>query len=269
MNPQSYSETRQLVRKNWDEMAAWYDEKQGDEGDLWHRTLIDPALLQVVGNVAGQRVLDLGCGNGYLARKLARQGGIVTGVDSSARLIERAKAREEKNRLGIDYHTRDAADLKMLGDNGFDIVVSNMALMDIARADLAIRESSRVLRPEGRFVASLSHPCFDTGLSSAWLIERVWATSTIWRKVGRYREPHEDWIPWKIAPGQVMETINYHRPLSWYFRILRDAGFAVTGFEEPTPTPEFIANSLQGEWIAQIPVHCVIEAMKLLGKIKH
>lgn len=267
MSPQSPDETRRVAKKNWDEMAAWYDEKQGDEGDLWHRTLIDPVLLQVLGSVAGLKVLDLGCGNGYLARKLARQGAKVTGVDSSARLIERAKAREGQSQLGITYHITDAANLEILDDDSFDIAVSNMALMDIARADLAIREASRVLRPQGRFVASLSHPCLDTGLSSAWVIERVWSTSTVWRKVSRYREPHEDWVPWNIAPGQVVETISYHRPLSWYFRALRDAGFAVTAFEEPAPTPEFIANSLQGEWIAQIPVQCVIEALKLPAKL--
>ena len=58
----------------WEQMAAWYDEKMGDEGDLWHRALIDPTLLQVLGPVAGQRLLDLACGNGYLARRFARLG---------------------------------------------------------------------------------------------------------------------------------------------------------------------------------------------------
>ncbi len=67
MNPVSTDEPSQsVVRKNWDEMAAWYDEKQGDEGDLWHRTLVDPVLLRVVGNVAGLQLSDLGCGNGHL-----------------------------------------------------------------------------------------------------------------------------------------------------------------------------------------------------------
>jgi hypothetical protein len=51
-------------------MAAWYDDKQGDGGDLWHRALIDPALLQVLGSVSGERVLDFACGNGYLARRV-------------------------------------------------------------------------------------------------------------------------------------------------------------------------------------------------------
>jgi ubiquinone/menaquinone biosynthesis C-methylase UbiE len=47
-------------------------QQQGDEGDLWHRTLIDPALLRVLGPLEGQHVLDLACGNGYIARKLAK-----------------------------------------------------------------------------------------------------------------------------------------------------------------------------------------------------
>ncbi len=263
MNPASTDEPRQnVVRKNWDEMAAWYDEKQGDEGDLWHRTLIDPALLQVVGNVAGLQVLDLACGNGYLARKLAKQGAKVTGVDSSVRLIELARARENKNPLSITYHTVDAANLEMLEDESFDIAVSNMAIMNIARADVAIREASRILQLKGRLVMSLSHPCFDTGNSSAWLIERVSLKTTVYRKVSRYREPHEQFVPWNYSPGHVVETVSYHRPLSWYFQALGDASFVVTAFKEPEPTQEFLSGSLQGEWIAQIPVHCVIEALK-------
>jgi ubiquinone/menaquinone biosynthesis C-methylase UbiE len=157
--------------------------------------------LQVVGSVTGLRVLDLGCGNGYLARKLAKQSAKVTGVDSSVRLIELARARENKNPLGITYHATDAANLEMLEDESFDITISNMAMMNIARADVAIRGASRVLRPEGRLVMSLSHSCFETG-NSAWLIERVSLKTTVYRKVSRYREPHEEFVPWNYSPGQ-------------------------------------------------------------------
>lgn len=52
----------------WDEMAAYWDELQGDEGDLRHRTLIDPALFAVLGPVKCLDMLNLGCGNGYVAR---------------------------------------------------------------------------------------------------------------------------------------------------------------------------------------------------------
>ena len=73
---------------DWEEIAAWWDERQGEEGDLWHRTLIDPTLLRVLGPVEGLHVLDLACGNGYLSRKLARSGARVTAVDASAAMID-------------------------------------------------------------------------------------------------------------------------------------------------------------------------------------
>ncbi len=75
----------------WNHMAEWWDHHIGEEGDLWHRALIDPPLLRLVGEVSGKCVLDLACGNGYLSRRFARQGATVIGVDASASLIERAQ----------------------------------------------------------------------------------------------------------------------------------------------------------------------------------
>ena len=97
-------------------MAAWWDEAQGEEGDVWHRTLIDPTLLMVLGQVDGLKVLDLACGNGYLSRRLARSGATVTGVDASVPIIELARSREEREPLSITYHVADAARLDMLED---------------------------------------------------------------------------------------------------------------------------------------------------------
>ena len=247
----------------WDQMAEWWDEKLGDEGDLWHRALIDPPLLQLVGQVNGLRVLDLACGNGYLSRRFARQGALVTSVDTNVPLIARVQAREEREQLGIRYHIADAARLEMLTENQFDLVVCNMALMDIEDAATAFQEVARVLRPQGRFVASLAHPCFDKVKTSGWEIEHIYPTTTIWRKMSHYREIAVDVLPWLNIPGKVVSTRAHHRPLSWYFRALRAAGLVVAALEEPEPTEEFLASSPQGAWIAEIPLHCVIEAWKL------
>ncbi len=247
----------------WERMAEWYDAKMGDEGDLWHRALIDPTLFRVLGDVRGQRVLDLACGNGYVARKLRRAGAEVVGVDASAPIIERARAREAAAPLGITYHLADAVRLDRLADGAFDSVVCNMALMDMEDAEGAIGEAARVLRPGGRFVASLCHPCFDTGPSSIWAVERTLRETTVFRKVSHYREPHEDRIPWRIAPDEIHETVSYHRPLSWYVRALRESGFALTALEEPAPTEEFVEEeSPHGPWIVEIPMHVVFEATK-------
>jgi ubiquinone/menaquinone biosynthesis C-methylase UbiE len=244
-------------------MAEWWDEKLGDEGDLWHRTLIDPPLLQLVGDVAGLRLLDLACGNGYLSRRFARQGAAVTGVDTNAAIIERARLREAREPLGITYQVADAALLGPLADGTFDLVVCNMALMDIEDAAAALLEVARVLRPGGRFVASLSHPCFDKVNTSGWAIEQIYPVTTIWRKMSRYRDVTMDEMRWYEIADRPIYTPAYHRPLSWYFRALRAAGLGVAAFEEPAPTAEFMASSPQGPWIAEIPLHCVIEAWKI------
>jgi ubiquinone/menaquinone biosynthesis C-methylase UbiE len=247
----------------WDKMAYWWDEKQGDEGDLWHRALIDPPLLRLAGDVRGLQVLDLACGNGYLSRRFARQGATVTAVDANAPLIEIVRAREEQEPLGITYHVTDASHLDMLEDGVVDLVICSMALMDIENATGAIQEVSRVLKSRGRFVASISHPCFDKVNTSGWDIEYVYPTTTIWRKMSHYREIAVDDLPWLRVPGNVINTRAYHRPLSWYFRTLRASGLLVAAFEEPEPTEELLANSEQGTWIAEIPLHCVIEAWKI------
>ncbi len=245
----------------WARLADWYDAKQGDDGDLWHRTLIDPAFLSVVGDVRGLRVLDLACGNGYLSRRFARAGAAVVGVDASAPIIERAKAREAKDPLGIRYLAADATQRLPLASRTFDLVASNMALMDMEDAEGAIQEVARVLKPRGRFIASLCHPCFDQGPSSTWVMERFFRTTKVWRKIARYRQPFADEMPWGIEDRTVM-TVGYHRPLSWYARVLRDAGFLIRSLEEPEPTKEFIEGSPQGPYVTEIPLHLVIEAVK-------
>jgi SAM-dependent methyltransferase len=244
-------------------MATWLDEKHQDEGDLWHRALIDPSVFRLLGPVTGQRVLELACGNGYLAHKLARLGAEVTAIDASPALIALAKKRSARLQLAIAYHVADAARIEVLLDASFDVVVSNMALMDIEDAAGAIREVARVLRTAGRFIASLSHPCFDVPNASAWVIERADFQTRVWRKTGRYRDAFKGSIPWQLAgPRGFHQTPAFHRPLSWYFRALKDAGLVVAMLEEPVPTEEFIAKDPQGEWIAQIPLHIVLEARK-------
>jgi hypothetical protein len=83
----------------------------------------------------------------------------------------------------------------------------------------------------------------------------------VWRKIARYRKPFADDMPWGIEERAV-STIGYHRPLSWYARVLRDAGFLIRSLEEPEPTKEFIEGSPQGPYVVEIPLHLVLEAIK-------
>ena len=221
-----------------------------------------------MGPLAGRRVLDVGCGNGSLARQLAWQGAQVTGVDASPPIIVQAQQREAQKKLGIDYHVADAARMEPIGDSGFDLVVSCMALQDIPDAAETIREAARVLRPMGRLVALFSHPCFDVPEASAWVVEHVPYVITRWRKVRRYRAVSDVPFAWKPPSGGEVVTRSYHRPLSWYFRALSEAGFVVLGLEEPAPTQEFAQGEAGDSWpdtpfLEQIPLHCIIDARKM------
>lgn len=258
-----------MTREGWDELADWRDHRMGERGDLWHRAIIDPTLLDVVGPVRGLRVLDLACGNGYLARRWAREGAAsVLGVDLSARNVAHARRREGRRPSGASFRVADAAHLPFLPNRSLDLVVANMALQDIPDAASVIREVARVLRRGGRFVFSGSHPCFDLDDRSLWVVERSrgddgsWR-DLVWRKVRGYRDERTVRVPWDLPGRETGYTLAYHRTLSSYVRMLRDAGFGLTRLEEPAPLPEAIEKSPQGPFLREIPLHVVVEAFRL------
>ncbi len=169
---------------------------------------------------------------------------------------------QQREEFRIKYLQLDADNLQTLGNASFDIVLANMTLMDMKNAEGAIRESSRVLRRNGRLVASISHPCFDNGEFSSWLMEKTGYLETVSRKIRNYREPSDTLIDWRVSPDQLRQTRSYHRPLSWYAKILSSFGFLISALEEPEPNQEFIEKDPQGHWIRDIPLHLVIEAVK-------
>lgn len=248
-----------MSKREWASLADWFDESQGDDGDLWHRTLIFPGILKVIGKVRDRDILDVGCGNGSLARILARMGNRVTGVDGSPGIVEHAKAREAAKPLGASFFPTDAANLSMFEANSFDLVTSCMALMDMPDAAGAIKEMGRVVRRSGRCVMLFSHPCFDIPRASSWLNEWGFGhPETLSLRLVRYREVFSEWLRWSDKVD--FEMLAHHRPMSWYFRAIRDAGMAVTMLDEPEPTPEFLAQSESGAAVAKFPLHVVIEA---------
>lgn len=173
-------------------------------------------VVKLLAPQPGERILDLGCGDGVLTSELVRLGCEVVGVDSSAELVAEARRR------GIDARVMDAEELRFAGE--FDAVFSNAALHWMTRPDLVIRGSWRALRPGGRFVAELGgHGC----------IARIEAALT------------EALARRGIDGGA-------HNP--WYFPIaedygarLRRAGFAVETIEL-FPRPTVLPGDL-GEWL--------------------
>jgi 2-polyprenyl-3-methyl-5-hydroxy-6-metoxy-1,4-benzoquinol methylase len=186
------------------------------------------ALVELVGPVAGLRVLDVACGHGRITRELARRGADVTGIDISGVLIARARQTEQNEPLGIRYVHADVAARASLGDDPFDLAVCNFGLSDIDDLDGAITAVSYALRPGGHFVFSILHPCFPGGkdISGSWP-----ATGSY------YDEGH--WTAQDAQSTLRRQVGANHRMLSTYLGTLRRHGLWLDQIAEPPPEPDW------------------------------
>src|SRR6185503_8112351 len=117
---------------SWNRVADAYAHGQASGIDYYRYEFFGPAQLAVCGEVGGREILDVGCGNGYFARALARRGARVAGIDISPRMIEHATRQEAAEPLGIEYRVLDAALLPAgFAAQSFDMVTSCMALQDM------------------------------------------------------------------------------------------------------------------------------------------
>lgn len=223
-------------REVWDRKAAFWDALHGDEGNSFHRTLVSPTVEGLLQLRPGEHVLDLACGSGVLARRLAALGAVVTAVDFSAALLARARQRAESTGLEIDFRVADVTDetaLRALGEGQFDAVTSTMALMDIAEIAPLFRATRYLLKPGGRVVIATAHPAFfsnDPVLVAERTEEDGELLERLYMKVERYQRGYaRKGLGARDDPA--LHTY-YHRSLSALLRPAFDAGLALDGLEE-------------------------------------
>ncbi|SHG25269.1 Methyltransferase domain-containing protein [Streptoalloteichus hindustanus] len=181
--------------------------------DGFHNAHYDrPACLELLGDVAGRRVLDAACGPGLYAEELVARGAHVTGLDNSPRMIELCRHRVPSG----EFRVHDLADrLDWLPDGSVDLVLFALALEYVDDRTSVLRELRRVLRPDGALVLSRQHPTGDWlrhggSYFDVRVIEEVWSKG--WRV--RY------WLA----------------PLERTCEELREAGFLIERLVEPRPT---------------------------------
>ena len=210
------------------------------------------------GALAGARICDLCCGEGYVGRWLMRRGAReVVGVDLSRSLIEVAKARA--NAGGLSYFAEDAARLDEIPGGPFDVVVCHMGLQDVADHRALFAGARRVLEPGRPFVFSLLHPCFmapchvtqapptiigDDGQPVAISVRR-YATEGYWNSGGDGVRGHMG---------------AHHRMISTYVNDLMAAGFALEAMEELLPNQGPPGSAPLEGLYAEIPTVLLIAA---------
>ncbi|MFW9849618.1 MAG: class I SAM-dependent methyltransferase [Candidatus Thorarchaeota archaeon] len=217
------------------------DQEQLDEGDPNRRYVIDPSLMSLIGSVDGLKILDAGCGNGYLSRKLASIGALVTGVDFTSSFIEYCKQRESEKHLGCSFVQASIDNLSTFDDSHFDLVVSNVVIGDVVNYKQAFREINRVLKDKGRFIWSNTHPVFGrtAGAYDLKLPQDSHRQEDRFCKVvDRYFDSGGQLFDWDGHELWFMD-----RTLTEYSKALKDAGFVISEIIEPKPTPKVIQEN--------------------------
>ena len=162
-------ETQEL----WEGKADFWDAQMG-EGNPFHRVLVGPSVERLLAPQSGETFLDVACGNGQFARRLAQLGARVVATDFSATFLARARARTTENAERIDYRLVDATDeaqLLALGMGRFDGAVCSMALMDMPTIVPLLSALAKLIKPGGRFVFAIPHACFNSNATRLGIAE--------------------------------------------------------------------------------------------------
>lgn len=242
------------VREIWDANASFWSERMG-EGNLFHLQLLEPTILNLLELQPDQRVLEIACGNGQLARKLASLGAQVVATDLSPNMIEQAAARSNEFADRLTFRVVDAtneAELHALSTNAFDAVVCNMAIMDMSEIDPLLSSIAHLLKPHGRFIYSICHPCFNsiyTRFNAEMKDEEGEIIETRTLRLDGYMT---------AKPGKGLAMIGqpriqyyFHRPLHELFNAAFRAGLVLDGLEEKNFSPEIS----QPRWAAWTNFH--------------
>ncbi len=234
------------VKRYWDENAEAWTHLARAGYDTYRDYLNTPAFFQMLPDVTGLAGIDIGCGEGYNTRLLAKRAARMTALDISEVFIQYARSSKDHAPSGLNYLVASAVELPF-ADATFDFATSFMSLMDIPETEQVIAEAYRVLKPGGFLQFSISHPCYTTPYRRNLRNEQG-VTYAI--EVGDYFRrldgELEEWI-FSAAPPEVkagwpkFRIPRFTRTLSQWLNLLMEKGFVLERVEEPYPDDRVVS----------------------------
>ncbi len=230
----------------WRQSAEWWQREFTDGVDPEYTEQILPIVTSSLSDPG--LVLDVGTGEGQVARALVAHGHQVAGVDPIESQVVLAQERSMATQAGSSWFAQAAAAGLPFRSDSFDHAVACLVFEHIDDVDGAISELARVVRPGGTFLFLLNHPLLQTP-GSGWIDDQI-------------IEPPEQY--WRIGPylvetatvEEVQKDVHIrfvHRPLSRYVNTLADHGFVLVEMMEPSPPPSFLAQAPEYEDASTIP----------------
>ena len=220
--------SRADIEKEWDAIAPIRDTQISKGKDISFSKVLLPAINQLTINSDFNRVLDVGCGVGFVTELLSIKASSIVGVDLSKRSVEFAQKRLSNTHHASFFYGSIEEFAEQVAPHSFSLAVANMTLM--AAIDLVglLRSVARLVRTGAHFIFTTTHPCF-------W--PHYWGyENTDWFQ---YHQEILVEAPFKISFDVArVPTTHVHRPLSQYINSLIEVGFRIEAVIEPFPPPD-------------------------------
>ncbi|MCH8205682.1 MAG: class I SAM-dependent methyltransferase [Chloroflexi bacterium] len=225
------------MRDAWNTNAEHWNERMG-EGNDFYNYLVRPSQDRLLGIKQDELVVEIACGNGNFTRHLAGLGARVIAADISERMVEIARQRTTLNADRIEYRVVDATDtgqLLALGERRFDAAVCNMAMMDMTDIKPLLSSLARMLKLDGRFVFTITHPCFNSTRTIARVTEYLErdGEEIVEHSVKMSEYIRSSMYQERAMAGMAALQFGFHRPIREVFNACFEAGFVMDGIEEP------------------------------------
>ena len=218
--------TNKDIAQEWDRIAYFRLQQLEDGKDSSMDRIIMPMLLDLSNNLNFNNVIDVGCGVGYVTKKIAKISEKIIGIDISEDSIRKAQFNNTIDK--IEFKNISIENFALKTNKSFTLAIANMLLMDVANLENVIKSINSILINDGYLIITMTHPYF-------WPFYWNYANE-LWFEYNKEIEIEDKF---RISNSNTeFITTHFHRPLHIYLNILIDNHFVIEKISEPYPSDE-------------------------------